>query len=231
MMGATNDLILDYAERNEVFDVEKLWEWVSRQSTITRSYLNCLLSRLVRAGKVCRVSRGLYAAVKDKQLFQAVPTKSVKSVYKYLHTRLPFTPFCVYSGEVLSPLQHHLSMNATMYVEADRSAVEAVFNLLQAKHPHVWMTPDGDFVARYISLSESNIIVKPLVTESPLETVDGVPSPTLEKLLVDIKKDADFAYLQGVEAEYMWENAQSLYLLNQTRLRRYARRRALKIGL
>jgi hypothetical protein len=228
MMATTSKLILDYAACNETFGVEDLWEWVSKQSTITRGSLNCLLSRLVRAGKVHRVSRGEYSAVKDKQLFQVVPTQTVKDIYQYLRSRLPFTPFCIYCGEVLSPLQHHLSMNATTYVETDRIAVEAVFDLLQEKYSKVWMAPDENFVARYISLREPNIIVKPLVTEAPLETVDGVPSPTLEKLLVDIKKDGDFGYLQGIEAEYMWENAQSLYLLNQTRLQRYARRRALK---
>jgi hypothetical protein len=41
--------------------------------------------------------------------------------------------------------------------------------------------------------------VKPLVTEAPL-TLDGkVPVPTLEKLLVDTRVDADYSYLQGYE--------------------------------
>ena len=67
------------------------------------------------------------------------------------------------------------------------------------------------------------------MTESPIEQVDGVPSPTLEKLLVDIEKDADFQYLQGAEAARMRENAESLYYINTTRLNRYARRRGLTI--
>jgi len=44
-MATTSNLILDYAARNESFGVEDLWEWVSKQSAITRGSLNCLLSR------------------------------------------------------------------------------------------------------------------------------------------------------------------------------------------
>ena len=89
--------------------------------------------------------------------------------------------------------------------------------------------PDEDMVYRYIDLEKGGIIVKPLVTEAPLQKMEGIPVPTLEKLLVDINKDADFSYLQGAEAERMMDNAKALYIINTTRLRRYAKRRGLKI--
>lgn len=89
--------------------------------------------------------------------------------------------------------------------------------------------PDADMVYRYIDLEKGGIIVKPLVTEAPLQTMEGVTVPTLEKLLVDINKDPDFSYLQGAEAERMMANAKALYIINATRLRRYAKRRGLKI--
>ncbi|MDY4998619.1 MAG: DUF6577 family protein, partial [Bacteroidaceae bacterium] len=66
-------------------------------------------------------------------------------------------------------------------------------------------------------------------TEAPLQTMEGVTVPTLEKLLVDINKDPDFSYLQGAEAERIMANAKALYIINATRLRRYAKRRGLKI--
>ena len=71
-------------------------------------------------------------------------------------------------------------------------------------------------------LSENNvtyvkkpiIIVKPLVTEAQTEKINDINVPTIEKLLVDIKKDQDFAYLQGSEAQRMWEIGESLYNIN-----------------
>ena len=41
------------------------------------------------------------------------------------------------------------------------------------------------------------------------------------------QKDEDFAYLQGSEAQRMWEIGESLYNINQSRLKRYAKRRGL----
>ena len=52
--------------------------------------------------------------------------------------------------------------------------------------------------------------------------------PTLEKLLVDILRDADFFYLQGSESERIIENAFNLYAVNRSRLFRYADRRKAK---
>jgi len=51
--------------------------------------------------------------------------------------------------------------------------------------------------------------------------------PTLEKLLVDIQKDADFDYLQGAESLYMYQMAFDLYTINTQRLMRYAKRRGI----
>lgn len=77
----------------------------------------------------------------------------------------------------------------------------------------------------YIDLRENCIIVKTLVTESPLIEVEGIKVPTLEKLLVDTQKDADFDYLQGYESINMYQLAFEQYSINIQRLIRYAKRR------
>ena len=63
--------------------------------------------------------------------------------------------------------------------------------------------PTQIFVADYIHLDQASLIVKPLVSEAPTQEVEGVSSPRLEKLLVDILCDKDFFYLQGQEAAYI----------------------------
>ena len=79
----------------------------------------------------------------------------------------------------------------------------------------------------YIDLREPCIIVKPLITESPLADVEGIRVPTLEKLLVDTQKDADFDYLRGTESLYIFQMAFELYTINTQRLLRYAKRRGI----
>ncbi|MFR3331578.1 MAG: hypothetical protein ACLTSL_15765 [Odoribacter splanchnicus] len=38
-----------------------------------------------------------------------------------LKTDFPFAKFCVYHGEIISPLQHHFSPNRTIYIETERN--------------------------------------------------------------------------------------------------------------
>jgi hypothetical protein len=108
--------------------------------------------------------------------------------------------------------------------------MEAVFNTLRDAGYEVWLNPSEDIIYKYIDFRKPIIIVKALVTEAPTEKINDITVPTIEKLLVDIKKDEDFAYLQGSEAQRMWEIGESLYNINPSRLKRYAKRRGLKFN-
>jgi hypothetical protein len=70
--------------------------------------------------------------------------------------------------------------------------------------------------------------VKPLVTEASLALDGKVPVPTIEKLLVDTRVDADYYFLHGYENMEMLRTAISHYDVNRNRLLRYADRRNAK---
>jgi hypothetical protein len=71
-----------------------------------------------------------------------------------------------------------------------------------------------------------SILISRLVTQSPQKTVHGVPSPKLEKILVDIFVDGDkFYYFQGEELTRIFESVFSTYWINEKTLFRYAGRR------
>lgn len=227
-MTSCRTLILEYSTHTETFGIEDLWNWISTIAKYSRNTVSCLLYRLVEAGDIIRIEKGQFAKADNRTIFKVEPSDEEIALVRKIKAKYPFAPLCVYNGAVLSSIQHHLSANNITYVETDRSAVEAIFNNLREENDKVWLAPDSDFIYRYINLAKGGIIVKPLVTESPVQTVNGVTTPTLEKLLVDIRKDSDFAYLQGTEADRMFENAESMYVINKTRLNRYARRRGIK---
>ena len=54
------------------------------------------------------------------------------------------------------------------------------------------------------------------------------PGPSLEKLLIDIRRDKDFDYLAGEECSRMLENAFNMFTVNTTKLLRYAGRRGVR---
>ena len=227
-MTSCKTLILEYSTRTNTFGIDDLWNWISTKAKYSRNTVTCLLYRLVETGNIIRVEKGRYAKAANKTVFKIEPTNEEIALVKKIKDKYPFAPLCIYNGAAPSPLQHHLSANNITYIETDRSAVESIFNYLREDDDKVWLAPDSDFVYKYIDLAKGGLIVKPLVTESPVQTVNGVTTPTLEKLLVDITKDPDFTYLQGTEAKRMFENADSMYVINKSRLNRYARRRGIK---
>lgn len=222
IMNASRNQIMDYATTHGSVNATGLMAAYGMKPTTARQYL----STLAKENVLVRIGQGEYA-LPQKQAFSYVPSQKVKDIYKELKSQLPFTDFCVYDGSVFSSIQHHLSINHAIYVETNRDAVESVFARLKEKHKKVYRQPDTTFVNDYIDLRETCIIVKTLVTESPLTDVQGIRVPTLEKLLVDTLKDSDFDYMQGAESLYMYQMAFELFTVNTQRLMRYAKRRGI----
>ncbi len=230
-MKGTTQNILSYAMQNNPFCINNLLQSFPHEEVSERSII-CTISRLVESGKLTRIARGVYSIPSEhKNDFNVVLGEMETRVSGLLKEKLPFATFCIYNGQTLAPLQHHLSFNNITYVETERYVMESVFNILHENGITVYLNPKENFVSLYIDLKQPAVIVKPMVSESPVKQKDGITIPTLEKLLVDIRKDSDFGYLQGMEAEYMLENAQIIYSINNSRLRRYARRRHLDIPL
>ena len=192
---------------------------------IARNTLSWHLSNLCRQGKLKRIGRGIYTAHISNS-FQVKANTKARSLYKSLSKQFPLADFCVYGGGVITPLLHDLTPNNTVYIETNREVTESVFNVLLPKHKgRLFLSPTKKIASTYIDFGSENIIVKPLVTESPLMFDGKVPVPTIEKLLVDTRVDPDFYYLHGYENLEMLRTAVTHYNVNQTRLLRYADRR------
>lgn len=222
MIGVSNDIIA-YAESRTQFSVDDLISAVTRD--IERNTLSWHLSNLCKLGKLRRIGRGLYSS-QMKTAYNIKASKKVRSLFRSLHKEFPFADFCLYDGSLLAPLLHDLSPNSAIYIETNRDVMESVFNrMIQKYQGRLFLAPTKEMTSKYIDLAQENIIIKPLITESPLTEDNGVPMPTLEKLLVDTRVDADFFYLHGYENMEMLRTAIAHFDVNQTRLLRYADRR------
>ena len=187
-----------------------------------------ILNRMVREGRLQRVRRGVYA-LSSQSPWQVVLCEQEKTIYDLLQTQFPLLKICTYNGETFAPLQHHLAFNQATYIEVERDGVESVFHYLQDAGYETYKTPTEQMAYDYIDIKKKIIIVKPLVTQAPLTKQEGCRVPTLEKLLVDIRADKDFYYMQGIEASYMTDTARQLYVINEQKLQRYAKRRNVKL--
>ena len=227
MTNETTTSILEYADTHLKFSMEDLFAYLHKKIGINKSSLAWYLFKLVNENKLVRTGRGMYARIL-KPSFAPQPAEEVKEVYDLLTTHFPFAKFCIYQGEIIAPLQHHLSPNRIIYVETERDSAETIFDFLKGEGRPVFLRPSKDIVYRYVDMDSRTIFVKNLVSEAPLQEVSGIPMPTLEKLQVDILRDSDFFYLQGSESERFIENAFKMYSVNRSRLFRYSSRRKVK---
>ena len=221
--------IMEYALSQPYFELRELYDYLDKDGNtdITRKTVSWYLTKLVESGKLQRVAHGKYA-VGTKQQFIITPTDAQRSLNKELKQNWPYAHFCIYNGNIISPLQHHLSANNITYIETEREAIVAVFNHLRDEGKVAYLRPTRELIYNYIDMSHPSIFVKPLITESPIQECSGILVPTLEKLLVDLQKDKDFFYLQEAEGMNIFQNALSLYSINESRLLRYASRRGIR---
>ena len=112
-----------------------------------------------------------------------------------------------------------------LVVEVPRNQCETVRSALKQQFQDVALMRNA-----YLMLEDLHdfILVKPLVSESPLFEYDGVMVPELEKLLVDHNADKDYAGLEEAEIQKEFQRAFELYPVNISRLLRYAGRKGKK---
>ncbi len=197
---------------------------LARDKGFTATKVNWTVRKMTMDRKLVRTGRGIYTS-RVLQTFRNIPDAELIGLSSMLAERYPSVNCCLYKGSILAPLLHHLSYNGMTYLEVERDYMEVLFHRMRDEGCKVYLKPSREMVRDYIDMAAGGVIIKPLVSGSPLVPEDGVPMPALEKLLVDVLCDADFAYLRGGEWRYMMDNAFSTFSINVSRLLRYAGRR------
>jgi len=85
-----------------------------------------------------------------------------------------------------------------------------------------FFNPNEEIFERYIHNQDEALIVKNMVSDSPLMKKDKISMPTLEKLLVDMLIDTSLFSAQQNEKEFIIQSVMEKYCLNELKMRRYA---------
>lgn len=231
-MIETRTAILSYADGRESFRFADLFTYLNSLFEISKVTLSWHLREMVKESALFKLGRGIYTAhnVQTQEYKPRLSNKTIK-MCKAISMAFPFISVSGFDGEVLADLQHHLSSNNLHYIEVDRDAMESVFHFLKQEGHTAYLNPNKEFVYDNIDISKDAYIVKPLITESPMTEIQGVKTPRLEKILVDIYCDDDMDYLHGNEWSRIFDNALALYSLNRTTMLRYASRRNAKAAI
>lgn len=138
----------------------------------------------------------------------------------------PFLTVCLWNTSVLNEFMLHQPGRYYQLIEVDKDAMESVFYYLKDKNYTVFMEPSEQLIRRYVIDEKEPLIVKSLVSEAPIQLVNGIPTVTIEKLLVDIFCDpVIFNAQQESEMNQIFNEAFEKYTISESKMLRYASRR------
>jgi len=221
-----NAEILQYAANKKQFTRRNLFaNFREQMPALLPLSVSQQLNRLLQKKTIIRVKRGVYQLQGAKTLFVPKITTELRELNAKLKEHFPFACFALWHNNEITPFMHHIPNLRQIFVEVERDAVSAVFDFLNDNsEKRVFLSPDSDDYSRYIVGKEA-IIVRTLVSEAPVQTVENITIPTIEKILVDVIGDVDFEFMQGAELYRFYQNVLERCVINQKKILRYASRR------
>ncbi|MFA5433354.1 MAG: DUF6577 family protein [Candidatus Paceibacterota bacterium] len=228
-MVTTND-ILNFAFTHKVFTRKELIFNLKNEDHIgLPGTLSEQLNRLLKSGHLVRIGRGVYKLPdENRKDFSVVCSEEIRQLNQQIKTMFPFVDYCLWSASTLVPYMRHIPNLNLLFVDVERDVVESVFNFLNANsNKRIFLLPSLTDFERYINTSAA-IIIRPLISESPLQLIEGISTPTIEKILVDMVGDVEFSFLQGSEINYVYTTIFERHSVNKNKLLRYATRRGRK---
>lgn len=120
----------------------------------------------------------------------------------------------------------HIPDIGFIFVDVEKDGMEPVFHALQGMNlgRNILLAPSPKDCDRYLTGTDA-IVVRQLISQSPLKEVDGCIVPLIEKILVDAIGDNELLFASGSEIYNIYEYAREKNRVNMKKLLRYASRR------
>lgn len=173
------------------------------------------------------VKRGVYSLNKKPIFKPALSKKLQKLETLYSADFSPSLTCIIWSTEWLHQFMTQQPSSHQIIIETEKDSIESLFYHIQENHKNVYLNPGKDVIRDYVVREKEAIIVKPIISRSPIQTLNSeIEIASLEKILVDLFCDKDlFISYQGTELENIFSNAWKRYSINLSALLNYAKRR------
>jgi len=220
--GLDTDNFKRYFESKDVIyfqDVENYYR--TNEPEIPYTTINWRIYKLVQSGVLQRIGKGLYKLGKAT-VFVPPTNNKMQKIEVFLQKRFPFAQYCQWDLSRINSFAHHLINFNVSFVDVEKDAADSAYYALKEQFSKVIAVQN-----LYDALSEfkNYIIVRPLITEAPIQKTGKIHTPTLEKILVDLAVDKEFLPFQGSEIYTLFDSAMKQYTINQNTLLRYAARK------
>ena len=227
MMAITESIISFAAQKSGAFSRKELVEALRSDASLNEASLSAILGRLVSTGRLVKSGWGEYTLPEGvKPRFLVRPREEALGIGRALKERYPLVDFCIWDSFCVVPFMLHVpNVNITV-VDVERDLESTFFDALKEMYPSHSVLPHPTKEEFYTyGDGKDSIVIHPLYSESPLESLGRLRVPMAEKVLVDIAVNPEFDYLQGSEVFTIYENSFRSCSVSRSTMLRYARRR------
>lgn len=225
-----NRLIAKFENRNS-FSREELFDFFrSFEPDLKEATLGWRIHDLKNKDIIRSVQRGIYT-ISYKPKYKPEISDDLLKLASIISEQFADVEYCLWATEWLNEFSRHQSGKELMIIEIEKDFVESLYYQLKDDFElDFFLNPDEKTIDYYISERQKPVVIKKLITRSPIaqQTEGSVEFhfPLLEKILVDLfTEDKLFYFYQGAELIHIYGNALQKYPINYTRLFSYAKRR------
>lgn len=216
-----------FGKKSEISLEELRYYFKSRYPDMPSGTVDWRIYKLVEDSILHRTGRGLFS-FGPESTYKYQPSSRVVKIGKFLKKKFPFISFCIWDSGQLNEFAQHLSGYPFILADVEKDVAESVYFQLKEEFNGVFFRPSESLINDLLPSFRLPIIIRYLVSESPLNEVAGIPTASLEKLLVDVFCDMEFNFIEGSERRAIFGNAFHKYTINDNRLLRYAARKGKK---
>jgi hypothetical protein len=217
-----------FDEHKPIFIDELHQFYKEDEPDLPRSTLRWRIHELISRGELHRIKRGVYRLSDQRKPWKPKITEDLKEIYSGIQQKYPYLECCIWTTQWLTGFTQHMPVQYLTLVDTEIETEAPVFHYLQDRFEkyNVFMKPDKSEVEKYLGTGEKNIVVRSLISQSPLASREEVTVPKLEKIMVDLVADNIlFQAFQGRELKNICGYILESYSINQSTLQRYSQRR------
>jgi hypothetical protein len=215
----------EYFTRQDLFEFYRYFEPDLKEGTFGWRIYDLKAKKIIRPLK-----RGLYV-ISYKPSYKPEISPELIRLAKRITDKFEDSKYCIWETEWLNEFSQHQASKRIILIEIEKDFMESLYyELKDSSRNELYLNPDDKAIDFYIAESNYPVVIKKLITRSPIakktEKKVKFHTPLLEKILVDLfAEERLFYYLQGSELMRIYENAISNYAINFTKLFSYAKRR------
>ncbi len=214
--------------KSEVFTTSDIFQFYQQFAPeMLKSTVNWRVYELVNRDVLERIGKGKFRLGSGILFTPGLNTKHFK-ISAAIKDKFPFISFCIWDSSFIKEFSQHISKTSLTLVDVERGSEESVSYLLKEQFTQVFLMPAKNMLNSFVYDLKKSIVVRTLVSEAPYREVRNIPVATLEKIIVDIFTDEEFAYLRGNEMTIIFRTAFERYTISESKLTRYADRKRKK---